>query len=95
MLPSLQRKPFESFRQLLQHSLPVPLAVETLSLDLEYNYTIERRRRAVLAYGVFHAIDLVNAVVSYAQGYFPFEALIVAGSIDTVLVGLCWWELNS
>jgi hypothetical protein len=60
-----------------------------------YDRTTPENRAAVLACGVFHAIDVVNALVSYAQGYLPFEALIVAGGIDTMLVGLCWWELNS
>jgi hypothetical protein len=35
------------------------------------------------------------SVLGYAQGYLPFEALVVAGSIDGLLVVLCWLELNS
>lgn len=52
-------------------------------------------RAVVLACGAFHAIDVVNAIVSYAQGYLTFETLMIAGGIDSLLVGLCWLELNS
>ena len=60
-------------------------------------YTREspENRTATLACGVIHAIDVVNAIVSYAQGYLRFEALLVAGGIDSMLVGLCWWDLSS
>ena len=60
-----------------------------------YERHTPENRVAVLGCGVIHAIDVVNALVSYAQGYLPFEALITAGGIDATLVGLCWWELNS
>ena len=60
-----------------------------------YDRHTPENRIAVLACGVIHAIDVVNALVSYAQGYLPLEALLVAGGVDTVLVGLCWWELKS
>ena len=50
---------------------------------------------AVSACGLIHAIDVVNAVVTYAQGNLPFEALVAAGSVDAVLVALSWWELSA
>lgn len=60
-----------------------------------YDRKSPENRLAVLACGVIHAIDVVNAVVSYAQGYLPFEALVTAGGIDSLLVGLSWLELRS
>ena len=60
-----------------------------------YDRTSPENQAAVLACGVFHALDVVNALVSYVQGYLPFEALMTAGGIDTLLVGLCWMELRS
>ena len=63
-------------------------------IQLYERHTAENRA-AVLACGAIHAIDVVNALVSYAQGYLPFEALVTAGGIDTLLVVLSWWELSS
>lgn len=60
-----------------------------------YHRNTPENRIAVLACGAIHAIDIINAFVSYAQGYLPFEALVVAGGVDTLLVGLCWWDLRS
>ena len=54
-----------------------------------------RNRFAVLACGLIHTIDVVNAIVSYAQGYLPFEALMTVVGIDATLVGLSWWELQN
>ena len=70
--------------------------------DLALGYGIQlydrhtpENRLAVLACGCIHAIDVCSALISYAQGYLPFEALVVAGSVDTLLTVLSWWELNS
>ena len=50
------------------------------------------RRTALLACGVAHALDVINGVVTYAQGYLPFETMLMAAVIDVTLVGVCWWE---
>lgn len=60
-----------------------------------YDRNSPENQAAILACSVFHAIDVVNAIVSYAQGCLPFEALVVVGGIDSLLVGLCWFELRS
>lgn len=60
-----------------------------------YDRGTPENKIATLACGVIHTIDVLNALVSYAQSYLPIEALVVAGSIDATLVALCWWELNS
>lgn len=60
-----------------------------------YNRTTPEYRTAVLACGTFHAIDVFNAIVSYFQGYISFETLLLAGGVDSMLVGLCWLELSS
>ena len=68
--------------------------VTGLGIQLYERGQVEHRA-AVLACGTFHAIDVVNAIVSYMQGYISFETLVIAGGIDTLLVGLCWIEMRS
>ena len=51
-------------------------------------------RFATLAVGAIHAIDILSGIVSYSEGYLPFDAAVMAGSVDAILVGLCWWELR-
>lgn len=60
-----------------------------------YDRCTPENRFAVLACGVIHTLDVLNAFASYAQGYLPFEALVTAGGIDAILVGLSWLELRS
>ena len=42
-----------------------------------------------------HSLTSLLSVLGYVQGYLPFEALVVASGIDSVLVVLCWIELKS
>lgn len=65
-----------------------------LGIQLYDRHTPENRF-AVLACGVIHIVDVFNALISYAQGYLPFKALVTAGGIDAILVGLSWLELQS
>lgn len=53
-----------------------------------YARSTPENRFAVLACAVIHSIDVFNGLISYAQGYLPFEALVTAGGIDALLVGL-------
>lgn len=60
-----------------------------------YDRSAPENRAATLGAGIVHAIDVVMAAVSYVQGYMPFEAMVTTMSIDTLLVGLHWWDLRS
>lgn len=53
-----------------------------------YEQRTPENQLALLACAAIHTIDVFNALVSYAQGYLPFEALLTVGSIDAILVGL-------
>lgn len=68
--------------------------VTGLGIQLYERGQVERRA-AVLACATFHAIDVVNAIISYVQGYISSETLVIAAGIDTLLVGLCWLEMES
>ena len=60
-----------------------------------YDRGTPENRVAVLACAVIHAIDVFNALLSYGQGYLPFEALVTVGGVDALLCGLSWLELQS
>ena len=60
-----------------------------------YGRGTPENRLAVLACGCIHGFDILQAIVSFAQGYLPFEALIVAGTVDTLLTAMCWLELST
>ena len=60
-----------------------------------YDRQTPENRVAVLACGVIHAVDVFNALISYAQGYLTFESLVTVGGIDALLAGMSWLELQS
>jgi hypothetical protein len=50
---------------------------------------------AVLACAGIHAIDVVNGVASYVQGYLTPDALVGILVADGLSAALSWWEYSS